>query len=104
MYVLHVRREIACFPVVVVGIVSYLIVPKPVWILEVKRLRVGQRSHPQEKIVPVGCAEVEALRVLLRQDRDGLGPEESVKAKIRGEHERATVVGIITHEKVGHRR
>src|SRR5579862_5981946 len=53
MNIFHVRREVASFPIVIVRIVSDLVIPQPIGILEVHRLGIRYRTHAEKEVIPV---------------------------------------------------
>src|ERR1019366_1951346 len=100
--VLHVRREIARLPVIVVGVVLRLVVPQKGLSVEVLSVDIRDRPYGAEKVVTTGGAVVEGLALLGRQRRIVLRLERAVEAEIRRQHEGSAVIAIVAHEQVGH--
>ncbi len=99
--VFHVRRQIARLPVIIVRVVAHLVV-KQLTLAFKKLAEIGDRADVEIEIVAVFGAEIELRLILGRQLGIFLRLEEGIKIEIRVEHERAAVVGVISHEKIGH--
>ncbi len=101
MNVLQVRSEIARLPIVIVSVVPHLIVPEKALVMEVARVGIGERPQLEEEIVG-------ALRAVIKPDsglrRGGIfqGLETGVETKVGVEHESSAMVGVVTHEEIGH--
>ena len=101
MDVLHVGRQVAGFPIVIVGVVVDLIVEQGALALQILR-EISDGPYVQIKLVTVFGAVVEGHGSLRRELRIFLRLERTIESEIRVQHERAAVVGVIAHEEIGH--
>jgi hypothetical protein len=92
----HVRHERAGLPEFVVSRVVQVVGPIGILALEVERLAVGERPHPEEEVIGVGNAPDPVHGPppgCLRPARPR--PEEPVEIEVRGQIEGSVVEGVV---------
>jgi len=79
------------------------VAPVGILVVKVLFLSLRQRTHLEKELVAVGGPIVEA-KGWRRACPFFSSVEEGVEPEVGREKERTVVVGIVTHEKIGHRR
>ncbi len=100
--IIHVLRQVADLPVIVVGVVVHLVVVERISALEINLVEIPNRPGLQIELICAGRSHVEGNR-RQRRCRRVLRHKEGVEAEVGVEHEGSAVVAVVAHEKIRHR-
>ena len=95
-------RKRAGRPEFVVSGVRQVVVPVGILVLEILFVAVGERSHAQVEVVLVGRAEIEGDLRRRAGRFQAARLEAGIEAEVRGQIERAVVIGVVAVADVAH--